>query len=218
MEDNMHRIASLVLGLTMAAVHIEAVQAGKPIELSSDWNTIGEQPDHCAPALTGRGQPPKWIIIKTDGKLGVAETSADTTDYRFPMCIVDDLSAANLDVSVRFRAIGGTVDQAGGIAVRVKDAANYYVVRANALEDNVRLYAVINGDRRQFAGATAKVASNQWHTLRLRAIGDRFTVFFDGAALFEATDRRIVAPGSVALWSKADSVTQFVDLAIDPLP
>ena len=85
-------------------------------------------------------------------------------------------------MSVRFRPVAGKVDQAGGIAVRVKDARNYYVVRANALEDNVRLYAVVDGDRRQFAGKAVKVATNQWHTLRLRAIGDRFAVFFDGAA------------------------------------
>jgi hypothetical protein len=91
-------------------------------------------------------------------------------------------------------------------------------VRANALEDNVRLYAVIDGDRRQFAGKSIKVASTQWHTLRLRAVGDRFTVYFDNELLFEATDRRITEPGQVALWAKADSVTEFVDLSIEPLP
>jgi len=214
----MQRLFSPMLGLAMMAIQAGAACAGEPIVLSSDWNEFGQQPDRCAPGLTGRGKPPKWAIIEADGKLGVAETSADTTDYRFPLCIVDGLSLGDLDVSVRFRAVAGTVDRAAGIAVRVKDAANYYVVRANALEDNVRLYAVIDGDRRQFAGANAKVAANQWHTLRLRAIGDRFAVFLDGAALFEATDKRIAAPGGVALWSKADSVTQFVDLAIDPLP
>jgi hypothetical protein len=91
-------------------------------------------------------------------------------------------------------------------------------VRANALEDNVRLYVVLDGDRRQFAGKNIKVASQDWHTLRLRAVADRFTVFFDGAQLFEATDRRLVEPGRIALWSKADSVTEFVDLAVERLP
>jgi glycosyl hydrolase family 59 (putative galactocerebrosidase) len=102
--------------------------------------------------------------------------------------------------------------------VRLKDARNYYIVRANALEDNVRLYVVLDGDRRQFAGKNLKVSAMQWHTLRLRAVGDRFTVFFDGAQLFEATDRRLVEPGHIALWSKADSVTEFVDLAVEQLP
>jgi hypothetical protein len=222
-EADMQKVLVLVLGLTAIAAHAAPAVGAETIELSSDWNSIGEQPDRCAPGLTGRGVPPKWAIVKTQpgAKLGIAETSADETDYRFPLCIVDGAAFAslgNLDVSVRFRPMAGRVDQAGGIAIRVKDPLNYYVVRANALEDNVRLYAVIDGDRKQFAGSNIKVASQQWHTLRLRAVGDRFTVFFDGAQLFEAADKRIAAPGGVALWSKADSVTEFVDLAIEPLP
>jgi hypothetical protein len=221
-ETNMQKAFVLMLGLAALGVHARAVVAAETIALSSDWNSIGEQPDRCAPGLTGRGVAPKWAIVKAEpGKLGIAETSADSTDYRFPLCIVDGAAyaaLANLDVSVRFRPMAGKVDQAGGLAIRVKDPLNYYVVRANALEDNVRLYAVIDGDRRQFAGADTKVAAQQWHTLRIRAAGDRFTVFFDGKQLYEATDKRIAAPGRVALWSKADSVTQFVDLSIDPLP
>jgi len=208
-----------VLGLAAAMLAFPAL-AAEPIALSSDWNVIGEQADRCAPRLTGGGKPPKWAIVKTDGKWGVAETTADTTDYRFPLCVVDGAayaSLANVDVSVRIRPMAGSVDQAGGLAVRVKDARNYYVVRANALEDNVRLYVVIDGDRKQFAGANHKVAPKQWHTLRLRAVGDRFTVFFDDAQLFEATDQRLQGGGGVALWSKADSVTEFTDLTIDPV-
>jgi hypothetical protein len=182
----------------------------------------GATPDGCSPALTGRGGPTKWTIIETESEArGVAETSADPTDYRFPLCIVDGRAfeqLANVNVSVRFRAVTGKVDQAGGIAFRVKDAQNYYVVRANALENNVRLYAVIDGDRRLFAGKEVRVASNQWHRLRLRAIGDRFTVYFNDTPLFEGVDRRISEPGRIALWTKADSVTEFVDLAIEPLP
>ena len=208
-------VAQLGLALAMLAF---PVLAAEPIALSSDWNVIGEQADRCAPRLTGGGKPPKWAIVKTDGKWGVAETSRDTTDYRFPLCVVDGAAyaaLADLDVSVRIRPMDGSVDQAGGLAVRVKDARNYYVVRANALEDNVRLYVVLDGDRKQFAGINHKVSPKQWHSLRLRAVGDRFTVFFDGQQLFEANDRRLTGAGGVALWSKADSVTEFTDLTID---
>ena len=219
----MQRLLAIIFGAALAALTLGVALAGETVELVSVWNPTGALPDGCTPALTGGGGPVKWVIIDSepDGARGVAEKSADPTDYRFPLCIVDGrafASLANVDVSVRFRPVAGKVDQAGGIAVRVKDARNYYVVRANALEDNVRLYAVVDGDRRQFAGKAVKVATNQWHTLRLRAIGDRFAVFFDGASLFEATDKRIAEPGGVALWSKADSVTEFVDLAIEPLP
>ena len=196
-----------------------AQMTGPSIDLATA--TVGATPPGFEFGRTGQGKPGQWLVAEdATGAQGraIAQTNGDTTDNRFPLAIWQGVSAKNVEVTLRFKPIGGKVDQAGGIAVRVKDALNYYVVRANALEDNVRLYAVIDGDRRQFAGKAVKVATNQWHTLRLRVIGDRFAVFFDGANLFEATDKRIAEPGRVALWSKADSVTEFVDLAIEPLP
>ena len=219
----MKRLIITMFTIVLTGLSLGVVMAAETVELVSVWNPPGALPDGCTPALTGGGGPPKWVNIESDpdGARGVSETSGDATDYRFPLCIVDGpafASLANLDVSVRFRALAGKVDQAAGLAVRVKDARNYYVVRANALEDNVRLYVVLDGDRRQFAGKNIKVASQDWHTLKLRAVGDRFSVFFDGAQLFEATDRRLVDPGRIALWTKADSVTEFVDLAVERLP
>ena len=161
----MQRLLAIIFGAALAALTLGVAIAGETVELVSVWNPTGALPDGCTPGLTGGGGPVKWVIIDSepDGTRGVAETSADPTDYRFPLCIVDGrafASLANVDVSVRFRPVAGKVDQAGGIAVRVKDARNYYVVRANALEDNVRLYAVVDGDRRQFAGKAVKVATN----------------------------------------------------------
>ena len=219
----MMRLPTILIAIALSGLSLGVVFAADTVELVSVWNPSGAAPDGCTPALTGGGSPPKWVNIDSDpdGARGVSEISGDTTDYRYPLCIVDGpafASLANLDVSVRFRATAGKVDQAAGLAVRVKDARNYYVVRANALEDNVRLYVVLDGDRRQFAGKSLKVSAMQWHTLRLRAVGDRFTVFFDGEQLFEATDRRLGEPGRIALWSKADSITEFVDLAVERLP
>jgi hypothetical protein len=219
----MRHLTAIILGMALAALSLGVVLAAETVELVSVWNPSGALPDGCSPALTGGGQPPKWVNVEAaNGEArGVSEVSRDDTDYRFPLCIVDDpafAGLANLDTSIRFRAVAGKVDQAAGIAIRVKDARNYYVVRANALEDNVRLYVVLDGDRRQFAGKSIKVASNQWHVLRLRAVGDRFTVFFDGAQMFEATDRRLGGAGRIALWSKADSVSEFFDLKVEPLP
>jgi hypothetical protein len=102
------------------------------------------------------------------------------------------------------------MDRAGGIAVRVADANAYYVLRANAAEDNVRLYHVTGGRRVQFAGKEGlRIALGRWHTLRLRAEGDRFAAWFDGTPVFEARDARIPGPGRIALWSIADSHTLF---------
>ena len=181
----------------------------------------GSLPSGFASARTGRGAPAEWAVVADPdaaGGLVLAQTGADPTDYRYPLGILADPSVANVDVSVRFKPVSGRTDQAGGLAVRVLDADNYIVVRANALEDNVNLYRVTKGERREIKGASVKVASGQWHTLGLKADGQTFTVTFDGTVLFSAMDRSIAGAGRVALWTKADSVTGFSDLTIRTLP
>ena len=130
----------------------------------------------------------------------------------------ESLSASNLNAEIRFKAVAGKIDQAGGIVVRLQDADNYYVARANALEDNVRFYRVVNGRREQLGGANLRVTPNEWHTLGLRAEGERFTVSYDGKTLFGVTDKTFAEAGGVALWTKADSVTRFDRLTVTPLP
>jgi hypothetical protein len=169
-------------------------------------------------AITGSGAPAKWELqvdptAPTRRKV-LAQTSTDKTDYRFPLGIFNQPVAADLDVAVRFKAISGDVDRAAGIALRLSDANNYYVVRANAAEDNVRLYKVVKGQRLQFAGANIKVPSGVWQELRLNARGSRFEVFLDGKSLYTASDAIFASAGRVALWTKADSVTWFDDLRI----
>ena len=120
-------------------------------------------------------------------------------------------------MKMRFKSVGGRVDQAGGIVVRFATPDDYYVARANALEDNVRFYRVVKGRREQIKGVNTKVASNEWHTLELRAEDDRFIVSFDGKELFTARDDTFSGAGRVGLWTKADSVTYFDTIAITPL-
>ena len=142
--------------------------------------------DRCAINCTGRarehsGRYRQDADPTATAQKAIAQTSADRTDYRFPLAVYQPLSAKNVDVTVHFKPVSGEVDQAGGIAVRLTDRDNYYIARANALEDNVRFYRVVNGRRLQIQGANLRVASNQWHTLGLRAEGNRFTVSFDAS-------------------------------------
>ena len=178
----------------------------------------GAAPDGFTTGLTGEGKPVQWIVVEDDsapsGTRALAETSGDATSYRFPLAIYDDVVAKEVDVSVRFKPISGEVDQAAGLMVRVLDTDNYYVARANALEDNVRLYKVVDGDREQFAGVDTEVEQGQWQTLGLRTEGDRFEVSLNGNVLFSATDDTFSQDGKVGLWTKADSLTHFDDLAI----
>jgi hypothetical protein len=169
---------------------------------------------------TGEGDAAEWTLVADAGAEGgraITQVSKDKTDYRFPLAIYKPFSGRDVEVSVRFKPVAGTVDQAGGIAVRLLTPDDYYVVRANALEDNVRFYRVVAGKREQLAGANIKVAPNVWHTLALKAEGDRFSISYDAQALFAAQDATFPNAGKVALWTKADSVTHFETIAITPL-
>jgi len=97
---------------------------------------------------------------------------------------------------------------------RLKDANNYYIVRANALEDNYRLYHVVAGNRRQFAGANFKVTSGEWHELRVECVKNKIICYYDGVRKIEATDDTFKDAGKIGLWTKADSVTYFDDLKV----
>ena len=189
--------------------------------IAIDKMNAGTAPNDFEFARTGQGGPSRWAVVADSTAIGgraIEQTSTDTTDYRFPLAIHNPVSAANIDVSVRFKAVTGKVDQAGGIAIRLNDPDNYYVVRANALEDNVRFYRMLKGRREQIEGVNTKVTANEWHQLGLRAEGERFTITFDGKSLFTATDRTFANAGKIALWTKADSVTRFDQIEIRILP
>jgi hypothetical protein len=173
-------------------------------------------------ALTGKGGPVRWELLQDEsapnGPAVLAETSGDRTSDRFPLAILKGFEARDVEVRVRFRPVSGKVDQAAGLVVRLRDPDNYYIARANALEGNVRLYKVVDGKRRQFAGVDVEVPTGEWQELGLRAEGDRLTVSLDGEELFGATDRTFAKAGRVGLWTKADSLTHFDDLVARRLP
>jgi hypothetical protein len=168
----------------------------------------------------GEGEAGQWTVVAgptaANGR-AIAQVSKDRTDYRFPLAIYKPFSGKDIEVSVRFKPVAETVDEAGGIAVRLSTPDDYYVARANALEDNVGFYRVVKGNLEQLASANAKVAANQWHTLALKGEGDHFNVSFDGKTLLSAQDKTFSDRGKVALWTKADSVTYFDTISITPL-
>jgi len=186
--------------------------------INFDDSEVDKTPTDFSTALTGGGGPVSWLIKEDptapSGKKVLAQTSNDKTDYRFPLCIYDKLTAKDIEVSVKFKAVSGKVDQAAGLVVRFKDKDNYYITRANALENNVRLYKVVKGNRKQFAGANLKVSPGEWHNLKLEVKGNHFKVFFNDKLLFETNDDTFKEAGKVGLWTKADSVTYFDDLKI----
>jgi hypothetical protein len=183
--------------------------------------TAGVAPPEFEFARTGQGGPGQWVVVDdatAASRRAIEQASTDGTDNRFPLAIYQPVTAKNVEVTLRFKPVAGRVDQAGGIALRVTSPNDYYLVRANALEDNVRFYRIVKGRRQQLASANTKVASGEWHTLGLKAENDRFTVSFDGKTLHSTTDRTFSGAGRVALWTKSDSVTRFDQIGIRVLP
>jgi hypothetical protein len=170
---------------------------------------------------TGSGKQGKWVVKAEAGAPSganvLAQVDADSTDYRFPVAVADEPSLADVRLSVRCKPVSGKVDQGCGLIFRFADADNYYVTRANALEDNVRLYHVVKGKRVQFGGWDGKVKTGTWHELRVDAKGDHFTVYFDGTKVIESADSTFKSAGKVGVWTKADSVIYFDDLTVTPL-
>jgi Domain of Unknown Function (DUF1080) len=192
--------------------------AGKQLIYEFDSDRPGQVPAKFHIAKTGGGTQEKWAVTVDSTALSkpnvVAQVSTDRTDYRFPLLIADEGSFQDLDMSVKFKAVSGRVDRAAGLVFRLRDANNYYVVRANALENNYRLYQVVNGRRRQFAGANFKVSSGDWHELRVEVVGNKIACYYDGNKKIEATDNTFKDAGKVGLWTKADSVTYFDNLKV----
>jgi hypothetical protein len=210
----------VVLGAISALPSIAQGQGSGPITVDLSATPPGSEPADFSFWRTGQSEAGKWTIVTdpsaSNGR-AIAQVSKDRTDYRFPLAVYQPYSGSDLEFSVRFKPVAGTVDEAGGIAVRLLTPDDYYIARANALEDNVRFYRVVKGKREQLASANVKVSANAWHTLALKAEGDRFTVSFDGKALLSTQDRIFPDAGKVALWTKADSVTYFDTISITPL-
>jgi hypothetical protein len=159
---------------------------------------------------TGTGEA-KWTIEKDDTAPSRPNVLKQSGQATYPICLKEDTSLKDGFVEVKFKPISGKEDQAGGLIWRAKDSNNYYVARANALEDNVTIYHTINGRRTEKKRAKMKVASNQWHALRVDFDGTHFAVTLDGNKALDWDDSTFKDAGKVGVWTKADSVTLFDD-------
>jgi hypothetical protein len=184
--------------------------------ISFEGTRIGAAPEGWTATLTGSGDP-KWTVESdrtAPSKSTVLKQSGRAT---YPLILKNDTNIKDGFVEVKFKAIAGSQDRAAGVVWRAKDANNYYVTRANALEDNVVLYKTVNGTRSPLDivgrkggyGIDIPVPANTWHTLRVDFKGSRFSVSFNGKPSFEVEDSTFTGAGKVGLWTKADSVTLF---------
>jgi len=174
----------------------------------------------CTQGMTGVGRPPSWQpVADPDAPDGwaLAETAGDPADLRFPLCISGQTVTRDFDATLRFKPISGTRAQVAGLMFRAQSASDYYVVRANALDNSVRLYRMEKGKRSQLASKEAPIEAGKWHSLRVIAANERFEVALDGKTLFDVNDRSLPLSGPLGVWSQADSVTRYGSLLVSPV-
>src|SRR5712671_5783690 len=173
---------------------------------------IGATPKGWTATLTGKGDP-KWAIEQDPTAPSKSKVVKQSGRATYPLLLKNDTNIKDGFIEVKFKAIAGSEDRAGGLAWRAKDANNYYVVRANALEDNVTIYHTINGRRTEKKRTNMKVMPNEWHSLRVEFQGNHFTVMFDGKKAIDWDDDTFKDAGKVGVWTKSDSVTVFDDVS-----
>ena len=174
----------------------------KPGTLPSNW--LGAQ--------TGSGRA-RWSVERDPAAPSQANVLKQSGEAAYPVCLKTATKLKDGFVAVKFKPIAGREDQAGGLVWRAKDANNYFIARANALENNVHIYHTVGGRRVQFDGVNVKVTGGEWHALRVEFRGPNFVVFLDGHKVLTATDATFVDAGMVGVWTKADSVTAFDDFS-----
>ena len=173
-----------------------------------DQDATGAPPAGWTCGVTGRGTP-KWAVEADPTAPSQPNVLKQSGKGAFPWCAKKDVAITDGSVEVKFKPMQGSEDRAGGLMWRFKDGDNYYIARANALENNVSLYHTTGGSRKTIKYVDAPVQANEWHTLRVEFAGKHIKVSLDGKQCIDLNDDHITGPGAVGVWTKADSVTTF---------
>ncbi|HMS82994.1 MAG TPA: hypothetical protein PKD12_05050 [Nitrospira sp.] len=176
-------------GMAPPGFHIGTLFDGRP---AGDWQVIS----------TDKATSPPHVLAQLHGK---------GAEHAYKLVLVQGTEAEDIDLSVKLLPIAGKADMGGGLIWRAADERNYYLVRANPLEQNIRIYRVVNGVRHMIQNFDHVIDIRQWHRLRVQMRGCDVRVWFDEQAVFTLCDHRF-AKGHVGLWTKSDAVTYFDDV------
>jgi|TARA_B100002003_G_scaffold247615_1_gene279536 hypothetical protein len=214
-QDGLFRLIPLLAIMAEMGCATDAMSAGV---IRFDDAPSGKAPPGWQVTLTGRGNP-HWTVVRDVGAPSGSQVLKQSGTASFPLCLKQDTALKDGSVEVKFKPLSGRKDQAAGLVWRCTDAHNYYVVRANALEDNVVMYKMHKGKRSSLDivgrkggyGVKVKVPRGKWGSLKVTFAGSWCAVFLNGKKLFEVEDKTFGGAGQVGLWTKADSVTLFDD-------
>ncbi len=202
-------------------------------ELTFDFSDVkeGETPAGFRSTVAGKGRPGKWQVVQDEVPPMLApltqaapsvtkrpvlgQFAQDPTDEHFPMLIYQDESFDDFTLTTRFKTVKGVIEQMAGIAFRIQDETNFYVVRASSLGNTFRFYKVVNGERGLLIGPEVKIPSGVWHELTVECKGNQILCKLDGKELIPKLTDNSFARGKIGFWTKSDSVSYFTETKID---
>jgi hypothetical protein len=210
-------VAVALLGAALAAVaaaaYLHAAEA-RPAEKA--WNFDNDKTGEIAAGW--RNVTGTWHVVADSTAPSkpnaLAQVSSDHSGVYFNVAVADAPELKDVDITVRSKGVAGKDDQGGGPVWRFKDIKNYYIARQNNLEDNYRVYKVVNGRRIQLGSTDFKVPTGTWHELHVTMTGDHILCYFDGKKHLDVRDDTFKDAGKAGLWSKADAQSHFDDFMV----
>ena len=199
---------------------VPALAAAPAPETVRTWDFDGYPPDQLPPQFVMGtffdGRPAgDWKVVKSPQAISPPHVLAQLRDkgaeHNYNLVLIEDTDSSDLDLSVSFLPLSGQADRGGGLIWRAKDDRNYYLTRANPLEQNIRVYHVINGIRKMLKNHDEIIDVRKWHRLQVVNQGCRIQVFYDDKPIFDICDKTF-KEGRIGLWTKSDAVTYFDDL------
>jgi len=215
----------IFLAVTGWGISSLVITQAAPDEQSRRWTFDTDAPDTLPDGfVVGRlfdGRPAgDWKVIRASHAPSLphvlAQLMGKGAEHAYKVVLISGINASDLDLSVSFLPIEGKADMGGGLIWRATDDRNYYLTRANPLEQNIRIYGVVKGVRHLLQNFDQIIDVRHWHTLRVVNRGCRIEVFYDEKRVFDLCDKAFTQ-GNVGLWTKSDAITYFDDLRLQLL-
>lgn len=220
----------LLLGVFLSAAAAREAE----LSLSFAGQPVGQPPAGFTSLLHGAGAPGDWRIVEVETpsllppfsdqapvvsrRTALAQVSTDPAAERFPLLVYQGETFADFRLSTRFKIVAGETAQMAGIAFRLLNESNFYVIRASALDRNVRFFKVVNGLRGPAIGPAVDIPTNVWHELAIECRGTTIRAELNGRPILPVLNDSSFAAGRVAFWTKSDSVVRFADTRITYTP
>lgn len=208
--------------------------SGAEREIDFTKTRLNEQPAGFRSTVTGAGKPGEWKVILDEvpsllaplnpastpvpKRSVLAQLSRDSTDEHFPLLVADEEVYADFTLKARFKTVAGSIEQMAGVAFRIKDENNYYVVRASSLGNNLRFYKFVEGVRSAPIGPEVPIPSGVWHELAVQCKGNEIHCQLDGKEIIPPLNDTSFSEGKIGFWTKSDSVSYFTDVHLDYTP